>query len=164
LAVQIRPSPFFLFNCDLGHLSVEEEMVKNRKLLISVCIIVLLLISAGCQAKSSLPNPASVYCEDNEGSLEIRTEEDGGQVGYCVFEDGSECEEWAFFRGECQPSDSLIEQVGLANPAAVYCEENQGTYEFHTNDSGGQAGYCLFADGSACEDWAFYRDECQPGE
>ncbi|MFM7173460.1 MAG: DUF333 domain-containing protein [Caldilinea sp.] len=36
------------------------------------------------------------------GTLEIRQGE-GGEVGYCVFADGSECEEWALFRGECTP-------------------------------------------------------------
>jgi hypothetical protein len=35
--------------------------------------------------------------------VDIRTGDDGGQAGYCVFPDGSECEEWAFFRGECAP-------------------------------------------------------------
>ncbi|MBN1138650.1 MAG: DUF333 domain-containing protein, partial [Anaerolineae bacterium] len=24
-------------------------------------------------------------------------------TGYCVFPDGTECEEWAFQRGECMP-------------------------------------------------------------
>ena len=27
----------------------------------------------------------------------------GVRCGYCIFPDGSECEEWAFFRGECVP-------------------------------------------------------------
>ena len=49
-----------------------------------------------------LANPASKYCVDQGGRLEIR-EEAGGEAGYCIFEDGSECEEWAFYRGECEP-------------------------------------------------------------
>jgi putative hemolysin len=49
-----------------------------------------------------LPNPASKFCEDNGYKLEMR-EEAGGTVGYCLFPDGSECEEWAYYRGECQP-------------------------------------------------------------
>ncbi len=48
-------------------------------------------------------NPASAYCEEQGYELEIRTAEDGGQYGICVFPDGSECEEWAFFRDECRP-------------------------------------------------------------
>jgi putative hemolysin len=49
---------------------------------------------------SSLANPASVFCEEHGGQVEIR-DADGGQVGFCVFPDGRECEEWAFFHGEC---------------------------------------------------------------
>jgi len=50
---------------------------------------------------TSLPNPASVHCEEVGGSLDIRTGADGGQVGYCIFPDKSECEEWALLRNEC---------------------------------------------------------------
>ena len=49
-----------------------------------------------------LPNPASKHCEDQGYSLELRTDANG-TAGYCIFPDGSECEEWAFFRGECAP-------------------------------------------------------------
>ncbi len=70
------------------------------------------VVSGG--AVSGMPNPASVFCEEQGGRVEIRAGE-GGQVGYCVFPDGSECEEWAFFRGECvpggggyQPLDSAV--------------------------------------------------------
>jgi putative hemolysin len=52
---------------------------------------------------AGLPNPASVHCEEEGGRLELRTGADGGQYGVCIFGDGSECEEWAFFRDECQP-------------------------------------------------------------
>lgn len=48
-----------------------------------------------------LPNPASKYCVDQGYELEIRTDESGNQYGVCIFPDGSECEEWKFFRGEC---------------------------------------------------------------
>ncbi len=48
-----------------------------------------------------MPNPASVYCEQNGNKLEIRTAADGSQNGVCVFPDGSTCDEWAYYRGEC---------------------------------------------------------------
>jgi putative hemolysin len=80
-------------------------------------ITVSLLLLSGCQRtpteavteaqNAGLPNPASVFCEDQGGTLEIRTDADGGQYGICIFDDGSECDEWAYFRGECQPGDSL---------------------------------------------------------
>ena len=64
-------------------------------------LVVLILIS-GCSQpnQTGLPNPASVYCKEQGGELEIRTDSNGSQSGYCVFDD-FECEEWAFFRGEC---------------------------------------------------------------
>ena len=49
----------------------------------------------------NMPNPASVYCEKNGYMFEIRTAADGSQSGVCVFPDGSECDEWAYFRGQC---------------------------------------------------------------
>jgi putative hemolysin len=51
--------------------------------------------------QAGMPNPASVYCEQNGNKLEIRTAADGSQSGVCVFPDGSTCDEWAYFRGEC---------------------------------------------------------------
>jgi putative hemolysin len=50
---------------------------------------------------AGIPNPASVNCEQNGNKLEIRTAADGSQSGICIFPDGSTCEEWAYFRGEC---------------------------------------------------------------
>lgn len=49
----------------------------------------------------NMPNPASVYCEQHGNKLEILTAADGSQSGVCVFPDGSTCDEWAYFRGEC---------------------------------------------------------------
>jgi putative hemolysin len=46
-----------------------------------------------------LANPASVNCEKIGGKVDIR-DGTGGQYGVCVFTNGTECEEWALFRGE----------------------------------------------------------------
>jgi hypothetical protein len=50
-----------------------------------------------------MPNPASLFCEQKGNTLEIRTAADGSQSGTCVFPDGSSCDEWAYYRGECGP-------------------------------------------------------------
>ena len=44
-----------------------------------------------------MANPASVYCIEQDGKLEMR-EELGGTTGYCVFPDGTEKEEWEYWR------------------------------------------------------------------
>jgi len=54
--------------------------------------------------QAGMPNPASVYCEQNGNALEIRTAADGSQNGICIFPDGSACDEWAYYRGECGPA------------------------------------------------------------
>ncbi len=46
---------------------------------------------------AGMANPASVYCVDQGGKLEIR-EGEGGQLGVCIMPDGTECDEWEFFR------------------------------------------------------------------
>ena len=74
------------------------------------CTLSLLAACSGMQSQTqpdpenaTMPNPASVFCEEQGGTPEIRADEEGGQVGICVFANGSECDEWAFYRGECTP-------------------------------------------------------------
>jgi len=52
---------------------------------------------------AGLPNPAAEYCLEQGYQYENRTAADGSQSGFCIFPDGSECDEWAFYRGECGP-------------------------------------------------------------
>ena len=51
-----------------------------------------------------LANPAAVFCVEQGGRYDIRTSNDGGQQGFCVFADGTEMDAWTFFR---EQSDSL---------------------------------------------------------
>jgi len=70
-----------------------------------------------------LANPASVYCEEQGGKLEIR-DMDKGQVGICSF-DNRECEEWAYFRGECSPEEGNIalKECNISEGDSVCSEE-----------------------------------------
>jgi len=104
-----------------------------------------------------LPNPASVYCEQQGYTVEIRTASDGGQTGVCIFPNGSECDEWAYYRGECAPANS-----SLPNPASVFCEQQGYALEIRTASDGSQSGVCVFPDGSECDEWAYFRGECKP--
>ena len=55
-----------------------------------------------------------------------------------------------------------IPQAGMPNPASVNCMENGNKLEIQTAADGSQTGICVFPDGSTCEEWAYYREECGP--
>src|SRR4030042_133672 len=131
----------------------------------SILIVIFCLLVTGCiqntpqPTMETLPNPASAFCEAQGYTLEIRTAEDGNQSGVCIFPDGSECDEWAYFRGECAPTSQGSHPP---NPASVYCEEQGYKLEIRTADDGSQSGVCIFPDGSECDKWAYFRGECGP--
>ncbi len=70
----------------------------------------------GSESATGLANPASVHCEGQGYTLEMRTDENGGQYGICTFPDGSECEEWAFYRGECSPASETATETPTVEP------------------------------------------------
>ena len=55
------------------------------------------------------------------------------------------------------------ENVGLANPASVNCEEKGGSLVIQKKDDGSEYGLCFFDDARACEEWAMFRGECPVG-
>lgn len=80
---------------------------------------------------AEIANPASVYCIDQGYSLELRTNNDGGMYGVCVFPDGSECEEWAYFHGECAPGGEqggteLSPDISIPDGWQTYTNERNG--------------------------------------
>jgi putative hemolysin len=86
--------------------------------LTALCLILLLLTSS-CSGQqtpegsipsatpgktdANMPNPAAVFCTSKGYQLQPRTAADGSQSAACIFPDGRECDEWAYFRGECGP-------------------------------------------------------------
>ena len=45
-----------------------------------------------------MANPASVFCEQQGGRSEIRTDRNGNQYGVCHLPNGTIVEEWEYFR------------------------------------------------------------------
>ena len=88
--------------------------MKTHTIIILLCLS-LLIVACTNETTQSTPelnntntqiaNPASTNCINNGGTLEIK-DSPQGQYGVCIFNDKSECEEWAFFRGECQKGNS----------------------------------------------------------
>ncbi len=74
-----------------------------------VILIAVAILLTGCTGQDSLPpgkdsspgvhgNPASSYCESLGCRSEIRTGSDGGQYGVCILQNGTEVDEWDYFR------------------------------------------------------------------
>jgi uncharacterized protein len=78
------------------------------QLVIASMIVVLsgALAACGSDAEPSdtttgveIANPASQFCVEQGGTVEIVDEPDG-QVGYCTLPDGTRIEEWEYFRSQ----------------------------------------------------------------
>ncbi len=90
-----------------------------------------------------MPNPASVYCHDKGYTLEIRKDAGGNEYGVCIFPDGTECEEWAFYRGTCAPGGEVPTPTPTPVPPQSFYEDsfdgsslNSGVWTFGTNSGG----------------------------
>lgn len=55
-----------------------------------------------------------------------------------------------------EAAPEATEQVGMANPAAIYCGEQGGELEIRDAELG-QFGYCHLPDGRVIEEWELYR-------
>jgi putative hemolysin len=124
-----------------------------KKLKVFLMILVVLGLASCANGKPevddapNIPNPASVYCEQNGGRLDFREDVEGGDNGYCLFTDGSECEEWAYFRGECVPAsqerdtdatgDGAPTAPVESDPTPVFsADETQGWWAYQNTDYG----------------------------
>jgi putative hemolysin len=99
---------------------------------------------AAADACSALPqlvgvvNPSSAYCIDLGYTLTEST---------CTFPDGTACDAWAFYRGECGQAHS-------------FCNLHGGSLTSTTEDMGSWTatyGLCTFPDGKHCAEDAFAR-------
>lgn len=76
--------------------SGESRNARTRPLLALATVLV--VVAVGCDdGEPEEANPASVFCVEQGGEVEI-VDEAGGQVGYCELPDGTRIEEWEYFR------------------------------------------------------------------
>lgn len=67
-------------------------------------VIPMMFISVTRHVETELANPASKYCLEHGGLSAIQSNSNGSQYGICQFPNGSVCDEWKYFRGECSPT------------------------------------------------------------
>ncbi len=98
-------------------------------------------------AAMGVPNPSAVYCDALGYEIETRNND-----GCCVFPDGSACELWSFYRGECGQKFTYCEQQGYRIENRV---EDIGTFTV-------EYAVCIFDDGSECSEQSYLKGECGP--
>jgi uncharacterized protein len=105
----------------------QKKKEKMKRIFTFVITLMVLTACAAPQAQgtpesattdmplANMPNPASVYCEQQGNKLEIVTAADGSQSGVCIFPDGSTCDEWTYYRGECGLVTPVVGVEATAN-------------------------------------------------
>jgi len=136
---------------------MKKKQIKmvNVLAIIGVLVVVLVVYTATSEKKhyvSRMPDPASVYCGMLGYRIEVRTNPDGGQVGYCIFPDGTNCTDGSFYMGKC-------------GQKWTYCERHGGKIIIRSDGvapngtilvSGcvdGKYPACVFSNGSVYPEW-----------
>jgi len=143
----------------LGVSHISEEVNKGtyihfgmKKILSTIPLLLLVLITYS--QNKSIPNPASLYVKFLGFKSEFRTDNQGNQKKVCIFPDGTECDEWAFFRGICGQEFSYCARKGClteteTNATSQYtvcvCSDSLGNkVRIPLNDFMNQHGDSLF--------------------
>lgn len=67
-------------------------------------------------------------------------------------------------KGEIQSSGYDLVEPGLANPSALYCEDQGYSFEIRTREDGKQCGACVFSEEDMCNAWDYFYGYCGPAE
>jgi putative hemolysin len=110
---------------------------KNMNKILSTTLVSLFILAACTNNNVEIPNPASQYCVNKGGNLEIVTASDGSQSGICTLKDGTKCDEWAYYRNECPgikcnlDSDCVLTYTG---DELCVCDLNNPNYKCVNKD------------------------------
>jgi len=158
--------------------------VINNRFVATLPFALWLLFNQGCDSNpvavapntspmaAEVVNPATQKCVEAGYTQAILYSPNGIATGMlCVNkEKGKKCEQWAYFRGECQldadgsmtpPPDMPSQKI--ANPSSKKCIEDGYTLKTPVSSKGVPTGVELCVDestGKKCEAWAYFRGEC----
>jgi len=118
----------------------KDLLIVNRVrvfglLALAMMIIIILVSFSGSSRESTIANPSATYCVEQGYTYEIR-ETSLGSNGFCIFDDNTECEGWAYYRGECTKETASpcadmcgddICQVNVCLALGCPCAENETT-------------------------------------
>ena len=112
-------------------------------------------------SQAGIPNPASVNCTKEGNKSEISTAADRSQSGICVLPDGSTCDEWAYFRGECGLAPQKSPTPAMAVEATT--EASGGGPGGGGTEGGGSGGYMPPGATEEIADWWGVIKSTEPG-
>jgi len=156
-------------------------MERRHEIIILAIALSMAIISAGCTQQpvgpesgvtptpattapaltipaGGVPNPAATYCRNMSNTYEIRTDSNGSQYGVCILPDGTVCDEWEYFRGNC--TVATAPGGAITDPAENFCLSKLYIYQTRTDQNGTETGYCVFPDGKECEAQEFLKGKC----
>jgi putative hemolysin len=111
--------------------------------LIIVAMVAIALYASYSRPSSAIANPASTKCLSDGGQEKVI---DGllGQSGLCMFPDGSVCDEWAYYRGECSKGacNRTCDKLGTRSEGWYDCNGNLLFYDNCTGENPATAGTC----------------------
>ena len=71
-----------------------------------------------------MPNPAAVYCEQQGGTVSIVKDAEGNETGMCKLADGTEVDEWEYYRANNPTTEeATTEEATSAEEATTTTEE-----------------------------------------
>jgi hypothetical protein len=79
-----------------------------------------------------MANPASVYCEEQGWTITIVKDEEGNESGICKLADGTEVEEWEYYRANHKDET----ETTSGDVAPLYTEEDLKAAEKVITDDG----------------------------
>ena len=84
---------------------------RNSSLrLVAITIVAVLALVYFKSPSMQIANPASEYCIQQGGTLQIVKDKHGNEIGMCKLPDGTVREEWEFFRSQNQQDETSSTQ------------------------------------------------------
>ncbi len=134
--------------------------MKQKFLLLASVLLLAWCANQNINNQNQAPNPASLFCEQNGGSLEI-VPDSWWQRWKCNFSDGSFCEERAYYHGECSPNRwnwNIVDVNEIQNNQEIDEETkdelNTLIDEIGSQENTGEIVSCP-QDIQKCDDWTY---------